>query len=343
MKCIVELFGDDRNGRKMIAWGRRIGYVDAGHVFDAERRKIAQTFRPRFHSPCRFDILLPVMLRQSFTDFIFVTSTDGSGKVASYVRALDMLGPILAKHYPKPIVGGSVWHGFSLADIHAVLTRVPWGHRMLIIDKCHSQPEKALFYVRRTVHNGWSCDVLRNWLSTELYECEGKAQTNFAHRVRISSSMCEIPGSADHTGLLQVGAMSFKSTKKAFELTVNCAELKAAAKKRIDQQSGMAGIKYILHHAERAFRRGRWAVSISRFSRQKPSLPSATQCQSPIRRDCRFDVPRSREDCPSFNSLAQAASHLLLLHPEASQSTNSGVFTVHLQPNMCEMSSLNLL
>ena len=101
------------------------------------------------------------MLRQSFTDFIFATSTDGSGNAASYVRALDMFGPILAKHYPKPIVGGSVWHGFSLADIHAVLTRVPWGHRMLIIDKCHSQPEKALSYVRRTIQNGWSRDVLR--------------------------------------------------------------------------------------------------------------------------------------------------------------------------------------
>ena len=58
--------------------------------------------------------------RQSFADFIFATNTDGSGKAASYVRALDIFGPILAKHYPKPIVGGSVWHGFSLADIHAI-------------------------------------------------------------------------------------------------------------------------------------------------------------------------------------------------------------------------------
>ena len=299
MKCIVELFGDDRNGRKRIAWGRRIGCTDAEHVFDTERWNVTQAFRPRFHSSCRFGILASAMLRQAFIDFIFTTNTDGSGKVAFYVRVLDMLGPV---HYPKPIVGGSMRHSFSLADIHAVLTRIPWMLCMLIIDKYHSQLEKVLFYVRRTVHNGWSRDVLRNWLSTELYECECKAQTNFAHRVRISSSMCEIPGSADHTGLLKVGAMSFKSTKKAFELTVNCAELKAAAKKRIDQQSGMAGIKYILHHAERAFRRGRWAVSISRFSRQKPSLPSATQCQSPIRRDCRFDVPRSREDCPSFRA-----------------------------------------
>jgi len=44
-------------------------------------------------------------LRQAFADFIFATNTDGSGKAASYVRALDMLGPILTKHYPNPIIG----------------------------------------------------------------------------------------------------------------------------------------------------------------------------------------------------------------------------------------------
>ena len=50
------------------------------------------------------------MIRQSFTDFIFSTNTDGSGKAASYVRALDMLGPILTKHYHLQVVNcdGSV-------------------------------------------------------------------------------------------------------------------------------------------------------------------------------------------------------------------------------------------
>ena len=41
------------------------------------------------------------MSRQSFTDFIFATNTDGSGKAASYVRALDMLGTILTGHSPR--------------------------------------------------------------------------------------------------------------------------------------------------------------------------------------------------------------------------------------------------
>ena len=60
------------------------------------------------------------VLKQAFREFIYSTNTDGSGKAASYVRALDMLGPILTKHYPNPIIGGSMWHGFSLADINAL-------------------------------------------------------------------------------------------------------------------------------------------------------------------------------------------------------------------------------
>ena len=59
------------------------------------------------------------MLRQSFTDFICATNTDGSGKAASYVRVFDMLGPILTRHCPKQFVGGSMRHRFSLVDIHA--------------------------------------------------------------------------------------------------------------------------------------------------------------------------------------------------------------------------------
>ena len=78
--------------------------------------------------------------------------------------------------------------GQQLADLNrnkivpqlvAQLVCVPWGHHMLIIDKCKRDRDKALFYVRRTIQNGWSRNSLLNWLSTDLYEREGKAQTNF--------------------------------------------------------------------------------------------------------------------------------------------------------------------
>ncbi len=57
------------------------------------------------------------MLRQAFSDFLQATNTDGSGRASSYVRALDMLGPILAKHYPAAVVNGSMWHRFSPEEI----------------------------------------------------------------------------------------------------------------------------------------------------------------------------------------------------------------------------------
>ncbi|MBQ7210659.1 MAG: hypothetical protein IJS05_07190 [Paludibacteraceae bacterium] len=33
---------------------------------------------------------------------------------------------------------------------------IPWGHHKLLIDKCSTDPNKALFYVQQTIENGWS-------------------------------------------------------------------------------------------------------------------------------------------------------------------------------------------
>ena len=60
------------------------------------------------------------------------------------------------------------------------LFSVPWGHHRFIIDKSKGDAQKALFYVRQTVENGWSRNVLLNFLDTDLYERQGKALTNFS-------------------------------------------------------------------------------------------------------------------------------------------------------------------
>ncbi|MBR2810177.1 MAG: DUF1016 family protein [Solobacterium sp.] len=57
---------------------------------------------------------------------------------------------------------------------------IPWGHIIQILNKCHSDKDKALFYVRKTIENNWSRAVLLNFLDTDLYERQGKAITNFA-------------------------------------------------------------------------------------------------------------------------------------------------------------------
>lgn len=56
---------------------------------------------------------------------------------------------------------------------------IPWGHHMLLIDKFLTEPKKALFYVQQVIENGWSRNVLHNYIDSSLYERQGKALSNF--------------------------------------------------------------------------------------------------------------------------------------------------------------------
>lgn len=66
-----------------------------------------------------------------------------------------------------------------VADLMDNLYQIPWGHHMLLIDRFSSHPNKAAFYVGEIVRNGWSRDMLRNFVDSDLYERQGKALTNF--------------------------------------------------------------------------------------------------------------------------------------------------------------------
>ena len=61
-----------------------------------------------------------------------------------------------------------------------LIMQVPWGHHIVIMNTCGGDVEKALFYVRKTVENGWSRNVLAIEIDGDLYSRQGKAVTNFA-------------------------------------------------------------------------------------------------------------------------------------------------------------------
>ena len=65
-------------------------------------------------------------------------------------------------------------------ELDSPIFHVPWGHHKYLIDKFFREPDKAMFYVRETVKNGWSRAVLLNFLDTKLHERQGKAVSNFA-------------------------------------------------------------------------------------------------------------------------------------------------------------------
>lgn len=60
-----------------------------------------------------------------------------------------------------------------------MLFAVPWGHHVHIMDKFKEDQRVALFYVRKTVENGWSRAMLENNIASNLHLRQGNAETNF--------------------------------------------------------------------------------------------------------------------------------------------------------------------
>ena len=64
-------------------------------------------------------------------------------------------------------------------NVCQIVFSVPWGHHMVIMDKFSSDQRTALFYVRKTVENGWSRAMLENNIASNLHLRQGMSETNF--------------------------------------------------------------------------------------------------------------------------------------------------------------------
>ena len=110
----------------------------------------------------------------------------------SHIVILPQLGEELTKHEKLPQTGAELNQALIVPQAgdlicHQVgeemvspIFHVPWGHHKCLIDKFRKEPDKAMFYVREIVKNGWSRAVLMHFMDTSLYERQGKAVTNFA-------------------------------------------------------------------------------------------------------------------------------------------------------------------
>ena len=75
-------------------------------------------------------------------------------------------------------VVGQIGRG-EVEKVSQVVRLIPWGHNVLIINKC-SSIEEALFYVRETIRNNWSRATLAAQMEGKLYRRQGKAIDNFS-------------------------------------------------------------------------------------------------------------------------------------------------------------------
>jgi predicted nuclease of restriction endonuclease-like (RecB) superfamily len=62
--------------------------------------------------------------------------------------------------------------------VQQAVGQIPWGHNVRILEAI-KDPEERLWYVRQTIENGWSRNVLVHQMESSLYHRMGEAITNF--------------------------------------------------------------------------------------------------------------------------------------------------------------------
>ncbi len=68
------------------------------------------------------------------------------------------------------------------AIVQGVLAQISWYHHITLLDKV-KEPAQREWYIRKTVENGWSRNVLVHQIESGLFHREGKAITNFSQNL----------------------------------------------------------------------------------------------------------------------------------------------------------------
>ena len=86
--------------------------------------------------------------------------------------------PEQAANEKGPQVVASVADLSVLKNLQKLVTKIPWGQNFLLIEKVKDLPHR-LWYMQKTIENGWSRNVLQTMIKSNAHERQGKAVTNF--------------------------------------------------------------------------------------------------------------------------------------------------------------------
>jgi len=85
--------------------------------------------------------------------------------------------------------------------VQQLAAQIPWFHNCTILDKVKNPTERE-WYIRQTIQNGWSRNVLIHQIESGLYRRQGKALTNFtrtlpAHQSDLAQQIVKDPYNFD--------------------------------------------------------------------------------------------------------------------------------------------------
>ena len=136
---------------------------------DIVRRQYENRYGSHFYANLSKDLKRELGLRQGF-----------SPTTLKYTKYFYQLYSQLLENRQQDVddFGASILQ--QDAEDFQMIFRIPWTHHMCIIDKVKGDARKGLFFAKKSLENNWGRAMLLNFLSSDLYERQGAAQTNFA-------------------------------------------------------------------------------------------------------------------------------------------------------------------
>lgn len=113
-------------------------------------------------------------LRAEFTDMkgFSVRNLRYMREFAKAYPGFSILQPSVAK-LPRMKKGKS-----ETGFLQPLVAKIPWTHHTIILDRTNSEAER-LFYLQKTVENGWSKSILSLQIENKLFTRQGKVIANF--------------------------------------------------------------------------------------------------------------------------------------------------------------------
>ena len=136
---------------------------------DISERSMENKYGSRFYENVGADLRRTLNLKKGF-----------SATTLKYTRYFyELYAPLFANRLQAVDESANLPSRLHHVDDFEMLFAIPWSHHEYIINKAGGNADKAFFFVRKTLENNWGRGVLLNFLDTDLYESQGKAQTNF--------------------------------------------------------------------------------------------------------------------------------------------------------------------
>lgn len=123
-----------------------------------------------------------------------------------YIKKFYLVYTEVYKKFPQ-VVGESIDGEIKQNEGNYIFS-VPWGHHRLILDKFSIHPEIAMFYVKQVIEGGWSRNVLKSFIDSNLHLRQGRAITTFSRLLpsqdsELAQQLTKDPYIFDFTGMAE--------------------------------------------------------------------------------------------------------------------------------------------